>query len=218
MIATTTGVCLVVMASRILPRVAAKSLGTSTEYCRILDYIQNGLRPSRSTDDVTQIIKRIQEDVSVRRETDDVLEENPIEAEATIFALRKTYPRGSRPLVWDALRKFSVKGKMQNCLMDLHEATAYNIKAREGRSSEWTPQRGCPTSPRAMQHLLPMRPESRPRSQKQPGPEHTQRSRDEMEVEYLSRRTTQRQKANGSIVNTKREPFISPSLPKTPSL
>ena len=50
-----------------------------------------------------------------------------------------------------------------------------------------------PDLPCAFQHLPTMRHESRPRSRKQPGPEHTQRSKSEMGMESLSRPATQRQ-------------------------
>ena len=44
-----------------------------------------------------------------------------------------------------------MEGPFLDTLMDLHEATAYSIKAKEGDSEEWTPKRGlregCPSSP-----------------------------------------------------------------------
>ena len=49
------GVCLLGMASRILTPVGPKRLRTLTEQCRILDDIQSGFPPSRSTADATQI-------------------------------------------------------------------------------------------------------------------------------------------------------------------
>ena len=128
----------------------------------------------------TQFIERIQEDAEdlrVRRESDIIQEGNPIEGKARMLDVRKAYPRDSRPLLWNALKKFIVRDKMLNCRMVLLGATAYNKKTREGRSSEWTPERGlregCPT-PRAFQHLPPVRQESGRRGQKQPGPEHAQ--------------------------------------------
>ena len=103
---------------------------------------------------VMQILKRIQvdaEDLRVRWKTDNIQEGNPIEVKPRILDLKEGYPRVSRPLLWVALTKFSVKCKMLNSLMDLHETTAYNkTTAREGRSSVWKPEgstrEGCPTS------------------------------------------------------------------------
>ena len=127
------------MAKQILVWVAAKRLAACSEQRRTPNDIQNGFRSSRSTADATQISKWNQdyaEHLQFRRETYNIQEENPIEAKSRNLDLRSGYTRDFRRLLNDALRKLLVKGKIRHCLLDLQEATAYNIKARDGRSSE----------------------------------------------------------------------------------
>ena len=58
------GVCLLPISSRILARVLSKRLRWWSEELGLLDENQSGFRPGRSTPDASQIIMRIQEDVT----------------------------------------------------------------------------------------------------------------------------------------------------------
>ena len=148
------GVCLLPMVSRILARVLAKRLREWTEENGILDDNQSGFRPGRSTADATQIIIRVQEDMSFIKRRRTALEmptHLPSDPVGRLLDLEKAYPRVSKPALWEILRRHGMKGTFLNCLMDLHETTAYVVKGKEGDSDHWIPQRGlregCPTSP-----------------------------------------------------------------------
>ena len=56
-------VCLLSMCSRVLGRVIAKRVGWWAEHLKLLDENQAGFRKGRSTADVVQVMRRIQEDV-----------------------------------------------------------------------------------------------------------------------------------------------------------
>ena len=141
------GVCLLPMISRIL----AKRLREWTEENGILDDNQSGFRPGRSTADATQIIIRVQEDMSFIKRRRTALEmptHLPSDPVGRLLDLEKAYPRVSKPALWEILRRHGMKGTFLNCLMDLHETT---VKGKEGDSDHWIPQRGLregyPTSP-----------------------------------------------------------------------
>ena len=141
------------MISRILARVLAKRLRNWTEQNDILEDNQSGFRPNRSTADATQVIIRIQEDMSYvkkRREATGMTNTG-LDPEARLLDLEKAYPRVSKPALWKILERHGLKRPFLNCLKDLHEATSYVVKGKEGNSKEWIPERGlrggCPTSP-----------------------------------------------------------------------
>lgn len=147
------GVCLLPMASRILARVLSKRLRWWSEEFRLLDENQSGFRPGRSTADASQIIMRIQEDVTdlvKRRRRVNEPSDNK-DPEARLLDLTKAYPRVNKPALWEVLRRYGLEGPFLESLMDLHESTTYCIKGREGNSDEWQPERGlregCPSSP-----------------------------------------------------------------------
>ena len=148
------GVCLLSMGSRILARVIANRLRTWSEELQVLDENQSGFRPGRSTADASQIFIRIREDVEDlrrRRIRAGISVEVNTDPEARLLDLTKAYPRVSKPVLWAVLRRYAMEGPFLDTLMDLHEATTYSIKGKEGDSEEWTPERGlregCPSSP-----------------------------------------------------------------------
>ena len=142
------------MISRILARVLAKRLREWTQENGILDDNQSGFRPGRATADATQLIIRIQEDMSFikrRRKALKIPTHLPSDPVGRLLDLEKAYPRVSKPALWEILRRHGMRGTFLNCLMDLHETTACVVKGKEGDSYQWIPQRGlregCPTSP-----------------------------------------------------------------------
>ena len=148
------GVVLLAMGSRILARLMANRLRWWSEHMELLDENQNGFREGRSTADTTQIITRIQEDVSdlrKRRAMMGVPLTSPTDPEARLLDLRKAYPRVNKPAMWKILERCGMRGNFLATLIDLHESTEYCIKSQEGDSEPWTPERGlregCPTSP-----------------------------------------------------------------------
>ncbi|XP_063722275.1 uncharacterized protein LOC134848689 [Symsagittifera roscoffensis] len=147
-------VCLLSMASRILARRIANHLRTWSEELQILDENQSGFRPGRSTADASLIFIRIREDVEDlrrRRIRAGISVEVNTDREARLIDLTKAYPRVSKPVLWAIFRRYAMEGPFLDTLMDLHEATTYSIKGKEGDSEEWTPERGlregCPSSP-----------------------------------------------------------------------
>ena len=142
------------MASRILARVIANRPRTWSEELQALDENQSGFRPGRSMADASQIFIRIREDVEDlrrRRIRAGISVEANTDPEARLLDLTKAYPRVSKPVLWAVLRRYAMEGPFRDTLMDLHEATTYSIKGKEGDSEEWTPERGlregCPSSP-----------------------------------------------------------------------
>ena len=119
----------------------------------ILDNNQSAFRPGRSTAVATQVIIRIQEDMQYIRPrhtaTNSTEDEN--EPEGRLLHLEKAYPRVSKPALWQILERLGLKGLFFYTIKDLHEATSYAVKSREGDSANWLPQRGlrdgCPNSP-----------------------------------------------------------------------
>ena len=148
------GVCLLAMGSRILARIMANRLRIWAEKLEILDDDQAGFRKERSTADATQVMVRIQEDVTdLRRRREargQILEDSQIPV-ARLLDLRKAYPRVNKPALWGILQKYGMKEKALRVLKGLHEATEYRVKSREGESEPWVPARGLregdPSSP-----------------------------------------------------------------------
>ena len=150
------GVCLLAMGSRIIARVLACRLRWWAERIGLLDENQAGFREGRSTADATQVMVRIQEDITdykKRREQqqDKAEEREEIRVEARLLDLQKAYPRVNRPCLWGILERYGLKGKIMTTIKGLHETTSYKVKGRGEYSEEWTPVRGlregCPTSP-----------------------------------------------------------------------
>ena len=79
----------------------------------------------------------------------------PVEAntdpEARFLDLTKAYPRVRKPVLWAVSRRYAIEDPFLDILMNLHEATTYGIKGKEGDSEDWTPERGlregCRSSP-----------------------------------------------------------------------
>ena len=148
------GVVLLAMGSRILARIMANRLRIWAEKLQLLDDEQAGFRKERSTADATQIMVRIQEDVSDLRKRLEVrgeqLNEDDIPT-AKLLDLRKAYPRINKPALWGILKRYGMKEKALRVMQDLHEATEYRVKSREGESQPWVPARGLregdPSSP-----------------------------------------------------------------------
>ena len=131
------GVCLLAMGSRILARVIAKRLGRWAEDLSLLDENQAGFRKGRSTADVTQMMVRMEEDVSdLKRRVNEhgcEMDENewPV---ARLLDLRKAYPRVNKPALWLLLERCGLVGYCLNVITDLHESTEYKVRANDGMS------------------------------------------------------------------------------------
>ena len=138
------GVCLLAMWSRILEKFLSKKLRNWAECLVLLDDNQSGFRIGRSTADATQILVRITED------TDDLKKRNKAgtpdnhssDPEARLLDLRKAYPRVNKPVLWEMLRRNGMQGDFLNSIIDLHEATKYQVKGKEENSLECLPERG----------------------------------------------------------------------------
>ena len=148
------GVCLLSMYSRVLGRVIAKRVGLWAEHLKLLDENQADFRKGRSTADVMQVMKHIQEDVvDYKRRVNDGangMNENEWPC-ARLLDLMKAYLRVSKLALWSLLELYGLKGQCLETLVDLHETTEYRVKGREGMSEGWMPARGlfegCPSSP-----------------------------------------------------------------------
>ena len=148
------GVCLISMGSRILARILADRVRIWAEHLGLLDDNQSGFRAGRSTADSTQIMVRMQEDSTDLRKrmeaTGNVMERDD-ECVAVLLDLRKAYPRVNKPALWAVLDRYGMGETCLRALQDLHEATTYRIRGREGDSEPWVPERGlregCPSSP-----------------------------------------------------------------------
>ena len=70
---------------------------------------------------------------------------------ATLTDITKVYPRVNRIMLWHVLAMWGMKEKMRRVLRGIHEGNEYQVRGREGNSSEWIPKRGlregCATSP-----------------------------------------------------------------------
>ncbi len=148
------GVCLLAMGSRILARIMANRIRLWAEKLNLFDDDQSGFRKDRSTADATQVMVRIQEDTAdLRRRKEargEVIEDGEVPV-ARLLDLRKAYPRVNKPALWGILERYGMRGRALRVLKDLHEATEYRIKSREGESEPWVPERGLregdPSSP-----------------------------------------------------------------------
>ena len=49
---------------------------------------------------------------------------------ATLLAVKKTYPRVNRPILWSMLKKYGMKEENIRLLKGLHEETEYRVKAK----------------------------------------------------------------------------------------
>ena len=148
------GVVLLAMASRIVARIMADRIRIWSEKMELLDDDQCGFRKGRSTCDVTQMMVRMREetvDLKRRMEQNNTPMDREDEPVAKLLDLRKAYPRVNRPALWGILQKCGIGPRALRILKDLHEATMYRIKGREGESEAWVPERGlregCPSSP-----------------------------------------------------------------------
>ena len=146
------GVCLLPIMSRILARILATRLRNWAEATGALDENQAGFRQGRSTADATQIFVRIQEDMKVVRNMEEISKEREERKEmAILLVLKKAYPRVSRPILWAILEKYRLPNKVIDKLKDLHEFTSYRVRGEERDSTEFIPQRGlregCAMSP-----------------------------------------------------------------------
>ena len=148
------GVCLLAMGSWILTKVLTKRQRTWSEKLKILDENQSVFRGGRSTADATQLLVRITEDsddLRKRRSHLKLPEDDPSDPEVRLLDLSKAYPNVSKPALWAILRNYGMKGPFLDSLVDLHEATKYQVKGSDGGSEEWIPERGlregCSTSP-----------------------------------------------------------------------
>ena len=139
------GVCLLALGSRILARILAKRIGEWAETLKLLDENQAGFRRGRSTADVVQIMVRIEEDVQDLKRRNDEYNlniNNKTYPEARLLDLTKAYPRVNKPALWRLLERYGMKGKCLETMKDLHEATSYKVRRKEGTSEEWMPARG----------------------------------------------------------------------------
>ena len=112
-----------------------------------LEENQSGFRTSRSTCDAIQIVPRVNE------ESGKVFGQEASTGEragAVLLAIKKTYPRVNRPLLWKFLQHLGMGGVTLNRLNGLHEGTSYQMKGRRALSGSWHPERGlregCTTS------------------------------------------------------------------------
>ena len=97
---------------------------------------------------------RIQEDTADLRRRKEAKGEVIVDGEvpvARLLDLRKAYPRVNKPALWGILERYGMRERALRVLKDLHEATEYRIKSREGESEPWVPERGLregdPSSP-----------------------------------------------------------------------
>ena len=101
------GVCLLSILSRILARILATGLRNWAEATAAPDENQAGFRQGRSTADATQVFVRIQEDVKVVRNLEEIKNKGDERKEmAILLDLIKAYPRVSWPILWAILEKY----------------------------------------------------------------------------------------------------------------
>ena len=99
-----------------------------------------------------QIFVRIQEDVTVIRNMEEINNEREERKEmAILLHLQKAYPRVSRRKLWAILEKYRLPNKVIDKLKELHGFTSYRVRGEERDSTKFIPQRGlregCATSP-----------------------------------------------------------------------
>ena len=146
------GICLLPIMSRILAKILATRLRNWVEATGAIDENQAVFRQRRSTADATQIFARIQEDVKVVRNMEEINNEREERKEiAILLDLNKAYPRVSRPILRAIPQKHRLSNKVIDKLKDLHEFTSYRVRGQDRDSTRFIPQRGlregCATSP-----------------------------------------------------------------------
>jgi len=121
--------------SRILRRILATRHRNWAEATGALDENQAGFRQGRSTADATQIFVRIEEDVKVVRNMEEINNEDNESEErkemAILLDFKKAYPRASRPIFWAILEKYRLLSNVIDKLKDLHEFTSYRVRGKK---------------------------------------------------------------------------------------
>ena len=77
------------------------------------------------------------DDLQKRRNKAGTPENQTNDPEARLLDLRKPYPRLNKPALWEMLRRNGMLGDFLNSIIDLHEATKYQVKGKEEYSLEW---------------------------------------------------------------------------------
>ena len=81
----------------------------------------------------TQIFVRVQEDVKVVRNMEEIKNDGKERKEmAILLDLKKVYPRVIRPMLWAILEKYRLPSKIIEKLKDLHEFTSYREDYERG--------------------------------------------------------------------------------------
>ena len=97
------------------------------EKMELLGENQAGFRTGRSTEDATQVVLRIQEDVADykkrRQQPERAMEREEQWMEARLLDLGKAYPRVNKPCLWGMLKRAWLGWNFLRALMDLHETT-----------------------------------------------------------------------------------------------
>ena len=108
-----------------------------------MDGIQCGFRTGRSTEDASQVITRVNEEVqrvigvvSDRQDTD------RDQSFAVLMETTKGYSRVNGNILWYVLRKLGIKDVMLKTLQNLHERTENKVKGRTSVIEAWELQRG----------------------------------------------------------------------------
>ena len=107
-----------------LARILVTRLRNWAEATGALDENQADFRQGRSTAVATQIFVRIQEDMKVVRNMEEINNKGEERKEmAILLDLKTAYPRASRPILWAILEKYRLPSKVSEKLKDLHEFT-----------------------------------------------------------------------------------------------
>ena len=126
--------------SRILSRILATRLQNWAEATGVLDENQAGFRQGGSTADAAQIYVRIQEDVKVVRNMEEIRNERKERKEMARLLdlyLKKAYLLVSRPILWAILENYRLPGKVIDRLKDRHiQFTSYRVRGEERDSKE----------------------------------------------------------------------------------
>ena len=98
----------------------------------LLNENQCGFKCGRSTADVTQIVVRMNKDVSDYWKRGEIRGVNVAEEEESpvtrLLDLEKVYLRASKPALWKLLEKYGLRGRFLDTMMDQHETTEYKVK------------------------------------------------------------------------------------------
>ena len=110
---------------------------------------QDGFRIGRSTADAAQICVRLHEEAWLY-----VIGSNSTEPwtpVATLLDVKKAYPRVSRPIPGNVLRKYGMTEECIRIPRGLPKEKECSVRGREENSDSWRPLRGlregCATSP-----------------------------------------------------------------------